>query len=211
VHARFALIVASMVASIVALGACSSKDKPEQPPAPPSVVHDAGVAVDGITTIGAYDPASGRHLDDDGAGHTLARPTAPRPGRPIDVILRSTPPGAVVMVDNVPIGNTPTYWAGMADGREHTFSFELAGYAGQFYRFVPVTGGVIHVRLDLVTGEADAGAPETPPPAPPPVAPPPTMITPDAAVPKVAPPDAAFVPLAPDGAATGSDTFGPTP
>jgi PEGA domain len=204
VNARFALIV-----WIVAAG-CSSNDKPEQPPPPPRpVLADAGV--DGITTIGAYDPASGRHLDDDGTGHTLARPTAPRPGRPIDIILRSTPPGAVVMVDNVPIGNTPTYWAGMADGKEHTFSFELAGYAGQFYRFVPVTGGVIHVRLDPVTGEPDAGAPE-PPAAPPQVAPPPTMITPDAAVaPK--PPDAALAPVASDAAAsTGSDTgFGPTP
>jgi hypothetical protein len=201
VNARFALIIA--------LGACSSKDKPEQPPAPPAVVRDAGV--DGITTIGAYDPASGRHLDDDGAGHTLARPAVPRPGRPIDIILRSTPPGAVVMVDNVPIGNTPTYWAGMADGKEHTFSFELAGFAGQFYRFVPVTGGVIHVRLDPVTGEPDAGVPEEAPPQQP-VAPPPTMITPDAA-PRVAPPDAALAPLALDAAApAGSDPgLGPTP
>jgi len=203
--------VNARVALILAVIGCSSNDKPEPPPAPPRVVADAGV-VDGITTIGAYDPASGRHLDDDGAGHTLARPTTPRPGRPIDVILRSTPPGAVVMVDNVPIGNTPTYWAGMADGKEHTFSFELAGYAGQFYRFVPVTGGVIHVRLDPVTGEADAGAPEAAPP-PQPVAPPPTMITPDAAVaPKPAPADAPLAPAALDAAPTGSDTaFGPTP
>jgi len=200
--------VNARVALIALIAACSSNDKPDPPPAPPRIVADAGV--DGITTIGAYDPASGRHLDDDGTGHTLARPTAPRPGRPIDIILRSTPPGAVVMVDNAPIGNTPTYWAGMADGKEHTFSFELAGYAGQFYRFVPVTGGVIHVRLDPVTGEPDAGAPE-PPPAPPQVAPPPTIITPDAA-PKPAPADAA-VPFVPDAAApAGSDTsFGPTP
>src|SRR5262249_35840400 len=143
--------------------------------------------------------------------HTLARPVVPRPGRPIDIILRSTPPGAVVMVDNAPIGNTPTYWAGMADGKEHTFSFELAGYAGQFYRFVPVTGGVIHVRLDPVTGGPDAGVREHVPPSQP-IAPPPTMITPDAAVvPK--PADAAVVPLTPDGATpAGSDTgFGPTP
>lgn len=195
-YARVALIVVAV--------ACSPKDKPEPPPAPAPVVHDAGA--DGITTIGTYDPASGRHLDDDGAGHTLARPAAPRPGHPIDVIVRSTPPGAVVMVDNVPIGNTPTYWAGTADGREHTFSFELAGYAGQFYRFVPITSGVIHVHLDLVTGEPDAGVPETAPPAPPPVAPPPTMITPDAP-PKPAPADAAVVPQSLD-ASTGSDTTG---
>ena len=202
--------VYARVALIAVIAACSAKDKPDPPPPPPRVIADAGV--DGITTIGAYDPASGRHLDDDGTGHTLARPTTSRPGRPIDIILRSTPPGAVVMVDNVPIGNTPTYWAGMADGKEHTFSFELAGYAGQFYRFVPVTGGVIHVRLDPVTGEPDAGAPEPPAVPPPRVAPPPTMITPDAAVaPK--PPDATLAPFTPDAAASaGSDTgFGPTP
>src|SRR5262249_13863675 len=149
----------------------SPQDKPEPAPAPPPPPpRDA--AVDGITTIGEYDPASGRHLDEDGASRTLARPAPSRPGRPIDVTLRSTPPGAVAMVDGGPIGNTPTYWAGEANGREHTFSFELAGYAGQFYRFVPVASGVIHVRLDPVVGDIDAGTPEPPrvptPPAPPP-------------------------------------------
>src|SRR5262249_43553646 len=112
----------------------------------------------------------------------------------------------VAMVDGVPIGNTPTYWAGEANGREHTFSFELAGYAGQFYRFVPVASGVIHVRLDAVVGDIDAGTPETPrlptPPAPPP--PPPTIIGPDAAVANPAAVDAA---VARDPATPG----GPTP
>ncbi len=86
-----------------------------------------------------------------------------RPGRPIDVILRSTPPAAEASVDGVPLGTTPAYWSGMADGREHEFVFVLPSHAVARYRFVPITSGVIHARLEPISDDVDAGVPMEPP------------------------------------------------
>lgn len=129
------------------------------------------------------------------------RPAPPtnRPSHPIDVILRSTPNSAQVAVDGMPLGPTPAYWNGTADGREHEFTFVLPGHAVARYRFVPITSGVVHARLEPIPSEEiDAGVPtgvvapvvDPPlpgiptitPPAPDaaPVPPPPTVITPDA-------------------------------
>jgi hypothetical protein len=105
----------------------------------------------------------GTHLDDDALPHVRPTPLAPPhvAGRPIDVTLRSTPPGARATVDGVPIGLTPTFWTGDANGKEHEFTFVLDGrqangqrYAVARYRFVPVTSGIIHVKLEpLPAGE----------------------------------------------------------
>lgn len=121
----------------------------------------------------------------------------PRAAHPIEITLRSSPPGATAAVDGTPVGTTPAYWAGDADGREHEFTFDLRGFALARYRFVPITSGVIHARLDPIAEETDAGVaaeqalPKTgsvlvaPPPAPVAtdayVAPPPPVIPPDAA------------------------------
>ncbi len=186
---------------LAAAAACSSGSAPEAakkvPPRPP---HDAGLP--GITKISGFDPSSGMHLDDD-------TPHPPQPavvqpahaGHPIDITLRSTPSGAQVMVDGTPVGTAPTFWSGTADGSPHEFTFMLAGHAVARYRFVPVTSGVIHARLEPVTEEPDAGVDDdgtagavpgagavlvNPPPAPvakpdaPAVAPPPTVVSPDA-------------------------------
>ena len=124
-------------------------------------------------------------------------PPSNRVGHPIDVILRSSPQLAQAAVDGVPLGPTPAYWNGMADGREHEFTFVLPGHAVARYRFVPITSGVIHARLDPISDDqSDAGVtsdtpgiPELAPVAPSivvapaPIAPPPTVITPDAASP----------------------------
>lgn len=100
------------------------------------------------------------------AGHTIAQPepmhVAPagnpsRPSRPIGVTLRSSPPGATAAVDGTIVGTTPTYWGGDADGHEHEFTFDLKGFALARYRFVPVTSGVVHARLDPIAEETDAG------------------------------------------------------
>jgi hypothetical protein len=110
-------------------------------------------------------------------------PATNRPGRPIDVILRSTPQLAQAAVDGVPLGPTPAYWSGMADGHEHEFTFVLPGHAVARYRFVPITSGVIHARLEPISDDqTDAGIADPPPGIPElaPVAPPPTVITPDA-------------------------------
>jgi hypothetical protein len=82
-----------------------------------------------------------------------------RASRPIDIVLRSSPPGATAAVDGVPIGSTPTYWSGEANGREHEFTFVLPGYAFARYRFVPITSGIVHARLDVLTDDVDAGVP----------------------------------------------------
>lgn len=194
---RFAIAV---VAAVAACGSPSSSP-PAPQPAPAGHGHgDAGVS--GITTIHGFDPSSGMHLDEGGGEHVAPpRPTS-RGQRPIDVTLRSTPPGAEVAVDGVVVGTTPTYWPGDADGREHEFTFALPGHAVARYRFVPVTSGVIHARLEPIVDEPDAGVPQPEPepephaaPRPPP--PPPTVITPDAAA---APPGdrPAAAPEAPD-------------
>jgi len=182
---------------LAALAACTGKKQDEPPPSEPPPVGalvrgDAGITAV-VTTV---DP--NLHMDDDVTAHPVQNPAQPnRPGRPIDVTLRSTPPGAQVAVDGTVLGSTPAYWNGMADGREHEFVFTMRGYAIARYRFVPVASGVIHGRLDPIIAETDAGV-QTPPPevlAPhaqpspsinPPSAPP-TIVT-DAGVGSQAPP-----------------------
>jgi hypothetical protein len=152
------------------------------------VIADAGV--DGITTIGTFDPASGMHIDGvDVAGGRIGTPdrTKPKNGRtarPIDIILRSSPSGARAAVDGVYIGNTPTYWFGESDGREHEFTFTLPRHAVARYRFIPFSNGVVHGTLDPVADET------LPPDIEPQIAP---VIAPDAAVPMMVRPDAARV------------------
>jgi hypothetical protein len=170
---------------LVLVGACSEK-APESAPAPapgsasqtaPAPADAAVVPSDGITAIGTFDPDSGMHLDDEappatppiaGGGPPFSPPgqppaTPPRPGshgKPIDVVLKSSPPGAMAAVDGVQIGPTPTYWSnGAADGREHEFTFVLRGFAAARYRFVPVASGVIHARLEAIADDrpADGG------------------------------------------------------
>jgi hypothetical protein len=141
---------------VVALLGCSSKSS-EPPAAPPPPPADA--SVDGITSIGQYDPSSGMHLDEDVPKRSGVKPPPgpPRPSRPIDITLRSTPSEAQAAVDGEIIGYTPTYWAGQADGREHVFTFVKSGYAGVAYRFVPIASGVVHAHLDPMAEEPDAG------------------------------------------------------
>lgn len=113
-----------------------------------------------MTTLPAFDPASGFHVDPDVG--TPARPPARagRDRRSIQLILRSTPSGALAMVDGVNLGPTPTLWEGPADGAPHDFTFRLAGYGLARYRFIPVTAGVVHGTLArLPDDKVDLGAP----------------------------------------------------
>jgi hypothetical protein len=171
----------------IALAACSDTSAPApQPVAPPPVGSAAVPRPLGPVPV---DPGNNMHLDDDVVRHPA--PTGPaRASHPIDITLRSTPSQAQAFVDGLLVGTTPTYWAGTADGREHEFTFTLAGYEIARYRFVPITSGVIHGRLTPLSEDVDGGVPEVPQVAPPPQdaaapfvpAPPPTVITPDAAV-----------------------------
>jgi len=155
------------------------------------------------------------------AGHTLATEDRGEPvhvapagnanrAHPIEVTLRSSPPGATAAVDGTVVGTTPAYWGGDADGREHEFTFDLKGFALARYRFVPVTSGVVHARLDPIADDTDAGvAPETAAPGAGAVLvnPPPAQVPPDAApAPQpVLAPDAAIAP------APTPTPVGPTP
>jgi hypothetical protein len=144
-------------------------------------------------------------------------PQRPRGQHPIQITLRTSPPGASAAVDGTPVGTTPAYWSGDADGREHEFTFDLRGYALARYRFVPITSGVIHARLDPIAEETDAGVAISPEATLPHtgsvlVAPPPAPVTPDAYVPPpapIVPPDSA-APVAPP-ADTGSAVQSPPP
>lgn len=198
-----------VTAALLMLAACSGNDEAPHKGArtPPSVVlvpSDAGTTA--VTVPPGVDP-SAVHLDDYGSVHPVSpQPLPGRERRAIDVTLRSTPPGALASVDGTPVGNTPAFWSGYADGREHQFVFTLRGHAIARYRFVPVASGVIHARLDPILEERDAGVapPEvvTQPPtsAVVPPAPPPTIVAPAV--------DAAVAPPPNGSAAHGSATAG---
>ena len=148
----------------------------------------------GVTTISGFDPSSGMHLDDDGHRSDVLQPATVAPahaGKPVDITLRSSPSGAEASVDGRVVGTTPTFSSVMADGAAHEFTFVLPHHTVARYRFVPITSGVIHARLEPVPDEPppqgdDDDAPET---APEPAAgsvlvdPPPAPVRPDALAP----------------------------
>lgn len=180
-------------ALLVAVAACSgSSDAPRTEPAA-APVADAGA--DAISTRAVPDPGT----------TSPTRPGPKRPGRAIEIILRSNPPGAQVAVDGTPYGATPQVWSGET-GAEHEFTFTLGGHAMARYRFIPITTGILHARLEPVAEDVDAGVaapPEVLSPAHPEI--PPTAEIVDAQpAPLAAPPDA-FAPaaLAPDATAPG--------
>ncbi|MFN0253146.1 MAG: hypothetical protein ACKV2T_40105 [Kofleriaceae bacterium] len=195
------------LAIAVSLAACSSKSGSSDPPAPVTPPSDASV-IDGITSFGSPDPNA--HVDEDPSVPRVARPANRRAGRPIEILLRSSPSGAMASVDGLQVGPTPTYWVGET-GAEHEFTFSLPKHALARYRFFPVQTGTLHARLDPVATPVDVGVPPPGLVQPPLIAPPETLVAPapivvDAAVAPVAI-DAALVPSV-DAAASG---LGPTP
>lgn len=151
------------------------------PPAPATALTgvDAGVAVDaGITALPTYDPAAGFALDPDPQPRPGTRAAA-RDRRTVQLLLRSTPVGAIAAVDGVRLGPTPVLWDGEA-AVPHEFTFVLAGHALARYRFAPITGGVVHGRLVKISDEVTPALPPAPalphaavrPSAPPPPPPP---------------------------------------
>jgi len=184
------------VVGLATLVACSGKkeDKPAQPAHEVPRVGELVRSDGGITAVVTdLDPIE-RHLDEDGADRPAAQPRQPaRVGRPIDITLRSSPPGAQVAVDGTVIGNTPAYWSGVADGREHEFVFTMRAHAIARYRFVPIASGVIHGRLDRIHEERDAGVPMPPPEVAPPRPPTRPSVNPPSAPPTIVQPDAVSV------------------
>jgi hypothetical protein len=108
------------------------------------------------------DPAGGKenefHLDGADIEYEAARrDVRPHKGRLIELVLRSTPSGAIAAMDGVPIGPTPAVWQGETDGRPREFTFVLPGYAIARYRFIPMQSGVVHGTLGRLKSEPDAG------------------------------------------------------
>jgi hypothetical protein len=196
---RFTLVACC---ALLACRGNSNKPKPTPEPALPLRL-DAG-----LHPATGVDP-SAMHLDDDVGGRRVTPQPGPnRPGRPIDVTLRSSPPGARVSVDGQPLGNTPGYWSGLADGHEHEFLFTLPRHAIARYRFVPVSSGVIHARLDPIAEDVDAGVP--PPEVVPPRDPPLVVPAPSMPAPVALPPADAVTPRA-DAAEATMPGLGPQP
>jgi len=120
----------------------------------------------GVSATSAPVPLDAPGIADYGVAQPLQRsePTgsAYRPprarARTLELILRSTPPGAEASVDGKSIGLTPTFWRGKMTGKRREFTFVLRDYAVARYRFVPTTNGVVHASLQpLTTDEPDAG------------------------------------------------------
>ncbi len=87
------------------------------------------------------------------------RGSRPRKGRTIQIVLRSSPPGAVAAVDGVAVGPTPTLWEGSVDATPREFTFVLPGYAIARYRFVPTRNGIVHGTLEPIKAEEEEGDP----------------------------------------------------
>lgn len=122
----------------------------------PSAAHvDAGVA----TAPDAGRPAAELHLDGADVEYEAGRREKPasRKARPIELVLRSTPPGAIAAVDGAAVGPTPAVWQGSTDGRPREFTFVLPGYAIARYRFIPMQSGVVHGTLGRLKADPDAG------------------------------------------------------
>ncbi len=137
----------------------SSSTDAERAPATLARSRDAGPDNGSDQGNGA---ASGEqfHLDGADVEYEAARHDArPRKSRPIELILRSTPAGAIAAVDGVPVGPTPAVWEGSTDGRPREFTFVLPGYSIARYRFIPMQSGVVHGTLGRLKAEIDAGPP----------------------------------------------------
>jgi hypothetical protein len=161
-----AMALRFVCAAVTALAACNGggSDKHEPPAVPSTALVDAATVppIDaGITAVPTFDPASGFHLDDAPAPRPGGR-NAARDRKPVQLLLRSTPAGAIAAVDGVRLGPTPVLWDGSLDGQPHEFTFVMAGHALARYRFVPVTSGIVHGTLVKLTDDLDAGVPRIP-------------------------------------------------
>ncbi len=151
-----------LVGASVVLG-CGDHASPDRSAAPSRVATEVpAAAIDaGVTALPAYDPASGFHLDPDvGDAPRPAGPRGARDRKIVQLLLRSTPPGAMAAVDGVRVGPTPVLWEGLAAGDPREFTFVLPGHALARYQFVPITDGIVHGTLARIPD--DERTPELP-------------------------------------------------
>jgi hypothetical protein len=166
-------VVAGLIVSLAA--SCSSRDTPRPPidtggaaavaaakpaiAAEPVPAAEAPIAESHPATPGAAaQPPDSFRIDAPTDGDE-ANDKRPEPkGKPVELLLRSSPPGAIASVAGEPNGSTPVLWRGTAEGQALDVTFVLPGYATARYRFVPVQNGEVHGTLERIKlVEADAG------------------------------------------------------
>ena len=171
---RYRLPLLVCLANLVFGSGCIDKDEKKTVPAAetkPSTAPVAAIDAAPPTTTKPEitAPLTGTHLD--GAGSAY-QPSTPRPrivlskkseGKAIELVLRSTPPGAIAAIDGKPIGNTPTFWQGTADGQPHEYTFTKNGYSIARYRFVATQSGVVHGSLKALVQPHVTGNKAAPP------------------------------------------------
>ena len=151
-----------LVACLVPALACATKDEAADPilPQEPLVAAPADASTPDEPAVPSSIPVpqpTGTHLDGDAIGYQPRGylPRAAAKGKVIELVLRSSPPGAMASIDGKAIGATPTFWSGTADQRAHEFTFVKEGHTMARYRFVATHSGVVHGSLlPLLKGEA---------------------------------------------------------
>ena len=144
--------IAILLWGFVSVG-CATEDAADrvvtQPPkSEVTHVSDASVVAEPLPSAITVAPSVGTHLDGDATGY---RPRGFQPkqekGKTIELVLRSTPPGATASIDGRSIGVTPTFWSGRADQQAHEFTFVKDGHVMARYRVVATHSGVVHGTL----------------------------------------------------------------
>jgi len=158
------LRVISVLLLATGLG-CSGDDSGDsnktKPAAQVSETTDAGV-VDAAAKQPAQDLHPGLHFDSYNPETDRTVPTR-RTRRDrnddLELLLRSSPPGARAEVDGKPVGVTPVLYRAPRDGKARQFTFVRAGYSMARYRFVPTRSGIVHGTLEALDEPIpDAGA-----------------------------------------------------
>ena len=129
----------SLVLVVPVVATCAACGRKEPVPAPVVPVPVIAIAQPPVPDAAPEQP--------------LARLPSPSRTR-LSLLLRSTPGGALVSVDGRPVGNTPLRYEVDDDGREHEFTFTLAGHAPWIVRFSPVQNGMIHATLQETLRDA---------------------------------------------------------
>lgn len=159
---KFGRAFALLAAASLSCGGSDDEPAPAPtrpgPPARPAPVADAttsaGARPGGPIRPSASPAPTGYHLDPDQVEYVPSRRRRENEtGKELELVLRSSPPGATAAVDGAIVGPTPAYWRGEATGKPREFTFVLNGYAMARYRFVPLRGGVVHATLERVMTE----------------------------------------------------------
>ncbi len=119
------------------------------------------LALAGCKSGGKKAVARAQGVAADAAGAAPVAPSVPpRPrGREIQVVIESKPSGAAVSIDGQLLGQTPLSHLTVGDGRQHVFSFRLAGHEDTRVSMLLLRDGVVTGVLKPLPAGADAGAP----------------------------------------------------